>query len=101
MPKVELHDHLDGSLRPATIVELAKDFGLELPAKDPGSLAEWLHRGAGRKNLSLYLEGFEFTCGVMRSKEAIERIARETIEDLAADGVVYAELRFAPVLLVK
>ena len=100
IPKVELHDHLDGSLRPATIVELAKEFGLELPAKDPASLADWFHRGAGRKNLSLYLEGFEYTCGVMRSKEAIERIARETVEDLAADGVVYAELRFAPILLV-
>ena len=100
IPKVELHDHLDGSLRPATIIELAKEFGLELPAKDPASLADWFHRGAGRKNLSLYLEGFEYTCGVMRSKEAIERIARETVEDLAADGVVYAELRFAPILLV-
>jgi adenosine deaminase len=101
IPKVELHDHLDGSLRPSTIVELAENFGLELPAKDPESLAAWLHRGAGRRNLGLYLEGFEYTCGVMRSKEAIERIARETIEDLAADGVVYAELRFAPILLVQ
>jgi adenosine deaminase len=100
MPKVELHDHLDGSLRPATIIDLAKDFGLELPAYTPETLAAWLHRGAGRKNLSLYLEGFKYTCGVMRSKEAIERISRETIEDLAEDGVVYAELRFAPILLV-
>jgi len=101
VPKVELHDHLDGGLRPSTIVELAREYGVELPAPDAESLGAWLHRGAARQRLSLYLEGFEFTCAVMRTREAIERVAREAIEDLAADGVVYAELRFAPILLLR
>lgn len=101
IPKVELHDHLDGGLRPATIVELSKEFGLPLPVGDPAALADWLHRGADRKSLSLYLEGFSIACAVMRDRIAVERVAREAVEDLAADGVAYAELRFAPTLLAR
>jgi adenosine deaminase len=98
LPKVELHDHLDGSVRPATIVDLARELKVELPAGDPAALAEWFHRGADRKSLKLYLEGFAVTLSVMQTEEALERIARESIEDLAADNVMYAEIRFAPVL---
>jgi adenosine deaminase len=96
MPKVELHDHLDGGVRPATIIELAKEYGVKLPATDPDELAEWFHRGANRKSLSLYLEGFKVTISVMQTPEALERIAFEAMEDLASDNVVYAEIRFAP-----
>ncbi len=98
LPKVELHDHLDGGLRPSTIIDLAPESGLILPTRDPEELGAWFHRGAERKSLPLYLEGFSATCAVMQTEAALERIARETIEDLAADGVVYAEIRFAPIL---
>ena len=97
MPKIELHDHLDGGVRPQTIVDLANEYSLELPAKDATELAEWFHRGADRKSLALYLEGFGVTISVMQTAEALERIAREAIEDLAAENVVYAEIRFAPI----
>jgi len=74
VPKVLLHDHLDGGLRPSTIIELARDTGYDkLPTQDPGELATWFHRGAGRGSLPLYLEGFEHTCGVMQTEEALER----------------------------
>jgi adenosine deaminase len=98
LPKVELHYHLDGSVRPETIIELAEEEGIELPAKEPGKLAEWFHRGADRKSLSLYLEGFALTCGVMQTVPALKRIAREALEQLKNDGVVYGEIRFAPIL---
>ncbi len=101
LPKVELHDHLDGGLRPATIIELSRERKLPLPTDEPDALADWLHRGAARKSLSLYLEGFSLTCAVMQDADAIERVARESLEDLAADGVVYAEIRFAPILLTN
>ncbi|GIU89270.1 MAG: adenosine deaminase 1 [Acidimicrobiia bacterium] len=98
-PKVVLHDHLDGGLRPATIVELADADGYrDLPTRDPGELAAWMRRGANRSDLVLYLETFVHTVGVMQTRDALIRVARECAEDLAADGIVYAEVRFAPEL---
>jgi adenosine deaminase len=98
-PKVLLHDHLDGGLRPATIVELAQETGYrDLPTKDPEQLGAWMTRGASRKDLVLYLETFAHTVGVMQTRAALTRVARECAEDLADDGIVYAEVRFAPEL---
>jgi adenosine deaminase len=98
-PKALLHDHLDGGLRPATIVDLAAEFGYEgLPTRDPDELAAWMRRGADRKSLVLYLETFAHTVGVLQERDAIIRVAAECAEDLAADGVVYAEVRYAPEL---
>ena len=97
LPKVLLHDHLDGGLRPSTILELAQENGYQgLPTTDPGELADWFHRGAQRGSLPLYLEGFAHTCGVMQTEEALERVAYEMMEDMKNDGVVYIETRFAP-----
>jgi adenosine deaminase len=99
VPKVLLHDHLDGGLRPATIVELAAQTGYaDLPATSAGELADWMSRVARRGSLELYLEAFQHTVGVMQTREALIRVAAECAEDLAADGVVYAEVRFAPEL---
>jgi adenosine deaminase len=101
-PKVLLHDHLDGGLRPRTIIELARDQGYtQLPTADPGELKEWFLRGARRGSLPLYLEGFTHTCGVMQTEEALERVAYEMMEDMHEDGVVYIETRFAPVFHTK
>lgn len=98
LPKVLLHEHLDGGLRPATVIELAKETGYQgLPTTDSHDLADWFHRGAQRGNLPEYLEGFQHTTGVMQTPEALERVAFEFIEDMHEDGVVYAEVRFAPV----
>ena len=97
-PKVELHEHLDGSLRPETIIELAKKQGTKLPADSPSDLRAWFSRGSDEKSLPLYLKAFDVTTGLMQDRESLRRIAREEVEDLAADGVVYAEIRFAPVL---
>src|SRR5260221_11767697 len=97
LPKVLLHDHLDGGLRPQTIVDLAKEQRYTgLPTTDAGALARWFHRGAQRGSLPLYLEGFAHTCGVMQTAEALERVAYEMMEDMHRDGVVYVETRFAP-----
>ena len=99
-PKVLLHDHLDGGLRPRTVLELAEEAGYrELPTTDPDELAAWFTRGADRKSLELYLEGFRHTVAVMQTRDAIERVAAECSQDLAADGIVYAEVRMAPELL--
>lgn len=98
LPKVLLHEHLDGGVRPATVIDLAKSCGYKgLPTSDAGELADWFHRGAQRGNLPEYLEGFAHTTAVMQEREGLERIAYEFLEDMAADGVVYAEVRFAPV----
>lgn len=98
-PKALLHDHLDGGLRPATVIELAREHGYRgLPTTDVDDLANWFHRGAKRNDLVLYLETFAHTVGVMQQKDAIERVAHECAADLAADNVVYAEVRFAPEL---
>jgi adenosine deaminase len=96
-PKVLLHDHLDGGLRPSTVIELAAETGYaRLPSTDPDDLAAWFTQGAARRDLVLYLQTFEHTVGVMQTKDALQRVALECAEDLAADGVVYAEVRFAP-----
>jgi adenosine deaminase len=97
-PKVLLHDHLDGGLRPSTIVELARDQGYRgLPTSDATELGRWFHASAASGSLSLYLRGFAHTIAVMQTEEAIERVAYEAGEDLARDGIVYAEVRYAPV----
>jgi adenosine deaminase len=95
-PKVLLHDHLDGGLRPQTIVELAAEIGHELPASDAESLGRWFTESADSGSLVRYLETFDHTVAVMQNGPAIARVARECVEDLAADGVVYAEVRYAP-----
>jgi adenosine deaminase len=100
-PKVLLHDHLDGGLRPGTVIELAREIGYgRLPSDDPAEVADWLQRGARRGHLNLYLDAFQHTVAVMQTREALVRIAAECAADLAADGVVYAEVRFAPELHV-
>jgi adenosine deaminase len=98
VPKVLLHDHLDGGLRPETILDLADRTGYKnLPTDDPQKLAEWFHRGANRGNLVEYLQGFEHTIALMQTRESIERVAYEMMEDMNDDGVCYVETRFAPV----
>ncbi|MGH2499645.1 MAG: adenosine deaminase [Candidatus Limnocylindria bacterium] len=101
-PKALLHDHLDGGLRPATIVELARDAGYDgLPTTDAGELGRWLRASAAGGSLPLYLRGFAHTIAVLQTPEALERAAYECGEDLARDGVVYAEVRYAPVFSTR
>ncbi len=98
LPKVLLHEHLDGVLRPQTVIELAKSAHYsELPTNDPESLATWFHQGANQGSLAKYLEGFKHTIAVTQTEEALERVAYEQAEDLSRDGVVYYETRFAPI----
>lgn len=94
-PTAVLHDHLDGGLRVGTVIELADAIGHRLPTDDPEALAAWFHQGASG-SLERYLEAFVHTVGVMQTAGAIERVAYESVADHAADGVVYAELRFDP-----
>ncbi|WP_456283656.1 adenosine deaminase [Microbacterium sp. JZ101] len=96
LPKVSLHDHLDGGLRPETILELAEGTDVALPASDAAALQEWFAERADSGSLVEYLKTFEITVGVMQTREALTRVAREFVEDLAADGVVYGEVRWAP-----
>ncbi|HEV7757283.1 MAG TPA: adenosine deaminase [Mycobacteriales bacterium] len=101
-PKVLLHDHLDGGLRPSTVVELAAETGYaDLPTTDPVELGLWFRDAADSGSLVRYLETFAHTVGVMQTREALVRVAAECAVDLAADGVVYAEVRFAPELHVE
>ncbi|EHK88267.1 adenosine deaminase [Saccharomonospora azurea] len=101
-PKVLLHDHLDGGLRPATVVELAAETGYKgLPTTDVDELSRWFRHAADSGSLEKYLETFAHTCGVMQTEEALSRVAAECVEDLADDGVVYAEVRYAPELFVE
>jgi len=96
LPKVSLHDHLDGGLRPATIIELAEAVGHTLPSTDPVALGEWFRESADSGSLVRYLETFDHTIAVMQTKEGLARVAKEFVEDLADDGVVYGEIRWAP-----
>src|ERR1700709_146037 len=96
-PKVVLHDHLDGGLRPLTIIELAEQIGYTgLPATDPDKLGQWFRDAASSGSLERYLETFAHTVAVMQTEHGLTRVAREAAEDFAADGVVYAEIRWAP-----
>ena len=98
LPKVLLHEHLDGVLRPKTVIELARSAKYEqLPAEDPEGLARWFHQGANQGSLPKYLEGFAHTIAVLQTENALERVAYEQAEDLSRDGVVYFETRFAPI----
>ncbi|MEW1980932.1 adenosine deaminase [Citricoccus sp. NPDC079358] len=96
LPKISLHDHLDGGLRPATILDLAGQIGHELPADTADALAEWFAESANSGTLERYLETFDHTIAVMQTAEGLQRVAREFVEDLVEDGIVYAEVRWAP-----
>ena len=99
VPKVLLHDHLDGGLRPQTVLELAHETGYrDLPGDNTEELTRRLTEGAHRGHLEIYLDAFRHTVAVMQTADALRRVAAECAEDLAADGVVYAEVRFAPEL---
>ncbi|ORV98764.1 adenosine deaminase [Mycobacterium kyorinense] len=101
-PKALLHDHLDGGLRPATVLDLAGQLGYDdLPATDVDELARWFHTRSYSGSLERYLEPFAHTVAVMQTPEALHRVAYECVEDLAADNVVYAEVRFAPELHIN
>jgi adenosine deaminase len=95
-PKVLLHDHLDGGLRPETVLELAGEIGHVLPRAEAPELGAWFVESADSGSLERYLETFDHTVAVMQTAEAIKRVASECVQDLAADGVVYAEVRYAP-----
>ncbi|MDO0930688.1 adenosine deaminase [Streptomyces sp. DG2A-72] len=101
LPKAVLHDHLDGGLRPATVVELAHEVGHTLPTTDPDALAAWYFEAANSGDLVRYIATFEHTLAVMQTREGLLRTAEEYVLDLAEDGVVYAEVRYAPELMLK
>ena len=96
VPKLSLHDHLDGAVRPATILELANEAGLPVPADSADGLAAWFLTQCSTGSLPEYLSTFELTVSVMQTAEQLTRVAREFVEDLVADGVIYAEVRWAP-----
>jgi adenosine deaminase len=94
LPKVSLHDHLDGGLRPQTIIELAGATDATLPTNDPAALADWFNEP--KADLVEYLKTFDLTTAVMQTSEQLSRVAREFVQDLGADGVIYGEIRWAP-----
>ncbi|WP_394551124.1 adenosine deaminase [Agromyces sp. MMS24-JH15] len=96
LPKISLHDHLDGGLRPQTLLELGEGIGLDLPASDVESMAEWFSVQSNSGSLVEYLKTFDLTTAVMQTAEGLARVAREFVLDLAADGVIYGEVRWAP-----
>ncbi|MEY2738088.1 MAG: hypothetical protein RL683_1206 [Actinomycetota bacterium] len=96
LPKISLHDHLDGGLRPQTIIELAAKIGYELPANNAADLEEWFHESANSGSLVEYLKTFDVTTAVMQTREGLTRVAREFVLDLHEDGVIYGEVRWAP-----
>lgn len=101
LPKVLLHDHLDGGLRPKTIIELAKENNIQLPYWEVDKLTKWFYKGANKGKLKEYLEGFKVTTSLMQTQDELYRVAYEMIEDVHKDGVVYIETRFAPVFHTK
>ena len=96
LPKVVLHDHLDGGLRPTTVWELAAQRGRPLPARTPEDLAAWFFESADSGSLTRYLGTFTETVSLMQDADSLRRIAREFVADMASDGVIYAETRWAP-----
>lgn len=96
LPKISLHDHLDGGLRPQTIIELAEEIGYELPASNAKDLNDWFLESANSGSLVEYLKTFDVTTAVMQTKRGLTRVAREFVEDLHKDGVIYGEIRWAP-----
>ena len=98
IPKVELHDHLDGGLRPSTVIELAEKNGIPIPSRDPNELQAWFERECKLKSLTHYLETFAVTTSVMQTEESLRRVAYECVMDWGSQNVVYGEVRFAPVL---
>ena len=96
LPKISLHDHLDGGLRPQTIIELAENIGLDLPSTDAEALGDWFADQANSGSLVDYLKTFDVTTAVMQTREGLTRVAHEFVQDLAADGVIYGEIRWAP-----
>ena len=98
LPKTLLHEHLDGGVRPSTLLELCEARSIEVPAHSAGELAAWMHANANAGSLERYLRGFAITIAAMATAEACERIAFEAAEDAADDGCVLAEFRMAPLL---
>ena len=96
LPKVSLHDHLDGGVRPQTIIELGDEIGLDVPESDGDALADWIAARSDSGSLVEYLKTFDLTTAVMQTKEGLTRVGREFVEDLAEDGVIYGEVRWAP-----
>ncbi|MBX3312285.1 MAG: adenosine deaminase [Microbacteriaceae bacterium] len=96
LPKISLHDHLDGGLKPSTIIELADEIGYELPANTPESLGNWFFESCQSGNLVDYLKTFDVTLAVMQTKKGLKQVAKDFVYNLAADGVIWGEVRWAP-----